>query len=457
MKKAVSLFLITWVFVGFSQQVLSPNWNIKQNTNFPWAGSIVRYLSVPSSNVVWATGYDNFAPNRTYNNFTTSKNGGLTYTCGTVFSDTLDYGLSSIFALDSMNAWVSAYRKPSSAKPSDVLYHTTNGGLTWTNGGNPSMFSSSTSFANFICFITPSVGVALGDPVSNDFQIYRTTDGGSNWTTIPASSIPDALTNEYGIANIYAIYGNNIWFGTDNGRVFRSSDGGQSWAVSTVTPASVYGVINLSFVDNNNGLALIYTSGIYSLFRTSDGGVSWVNTGALSPFFGIDDISNIPGTNIFVSCGGTGVMNYLISYSTDYGNTWQDWGGSLIRYFEVAFANNSIGYAGGQANVSNSSLDGMYKYSGGPVSVKNSEVNVSSFSVFPNPTNGVVTLKLPVAKNGFTFEIINSLGKVVFIDEISLLPSSGNYTFDFSHLPKGIYFLNLRKENQSLFSKIIIE
>lgn len=453
------LFFSLIFFVGFNcySQTLSPYWNIKQNVSFPWSGSIVRYLSVPNPNVVWATGYDNFAPNRTYNYFTTSKNGGATYTCGTVFSDTLDYGLSSIYALDSLNAWVSAYRKPTSSKPSDVLYRTTDGGITWTNGGNSSMFSSSTSFADFICFTSPSIGIAVGDPASNDFEIYRTTNGGATWSAIPSSSIPNALVNEYGIANDYAVYGNSIWFGTDNGRVFRSSDGGQTWAVSTVTPASVYGVINLSFVDLNNGLALVYTGGVYSLHQTSDGGATWSVITPFSSFLGIDDIANVPGTNIFVSCGGTGVMNYLISYSTDYGVTWQSWGGSLIRYFELAFANNTVGYAGGQANVSNASQDGMYKYSGVPLSVKEADNTPFGIDLYPNPTDGIITLKLPTAKKGANLKIRNTLGEIVYNENFLQLNAPSNYSFQLNHLQKGVYFVSIEKDGNTSTEKLIIQ
>lgn len=455
------LFAILILLVGYkcnSQSSLSPYWNIKQNINFPWPGAIVKYLSVPSPNVIWTVAYDNFNANRTYNYFSTSKNGGTTYTLGTVFSDTLDYGLSSIFALDSLTAWVSAYRKPASSKPSDVIFHTTNGGVTWSDGGNSSMFSGSTSFANFIAFVSPSVGITVGDPVSNDFEIYRTTNAGTSWTVVPGVSLPNALVNEYGIANVFATFGNSIWFGTDNGRIYRSSDAGQTWAVSTVTTAAVYGVINISFVDANNGLALIYTGGNYSLHKSTDGGATWNVIAPLSVFLGLDDIANVPGTTMFVSCGGNVSFNYLISYSTDLGLTWQsNWGGSLIRYFEMAFTDNITGYAGGQSNVSNASLDGMFKYSGGPLGIENKDIAPYAFNLYPNPSNGIITLKLPSAKNGLHISIINALGQEVYSEEIMLQSSVGNYSFDLSKMEKGLYFFSIEKNGETFNQKIVIE
>lgn len=71
------------------------------------------------------------------------------------------------------------------------------------------------------------------------------------------------------------------------------------------------------------------------------------------------------------------------------------------------------------------------------------------FTVFPNPTNGLIKIE-GVDLTNATIELINSLGEKI------LLPSS-NDQIDLMDFPKGIYYLKIEKEEKTTFKKIILQ
>src|SRR5690606_35089027 len=86
-------------------------------------------------------------------------------------------------------------------------------------------------------------GITQGDPASGYFEIYTTTDGGTNWTRVPNANIPTPLSGEYGYNNMFETVGDIIWFATNKGRLYKSTDKGLNWTVSQ-TPATDFGSSN---------------------------------------------------------------------------------------------------------------------------------------------------------------------------------------------------------------------
>ena len=463
MKKQV----FTILSVGFTAAIMaqnptpSPFWNIIQNPLWPINSGGVRYMDAVNPNVVWCTGYDGTAPNKAYNFFARTIDGGNTWNNGNVFADTNTYIISNIEGVNADTAWVAAYMKASQDR--GVLYYTSNGGASWQQGSTASMFQTAgESFANFVCFLNPSVGIAAGDPVSNVFEIYRTTDAGATWTAVPSANIPPPLTGEYGLTDSYTkVQGNSnyIWFGTTKSRVFYSSDAGQTWSVSTLpgAPVNMY-VTNLAFTDPLNGLALgsvvSGTTVTYYLFKTTNGGANWTRITSLDPNLGHNDICAIPGTSWFASAGA-GTNNQIISYSTDHGTTWNSWGGSNVQYLAIDFVNNNTGWAGGFEDQIQAD-GGIYKYSGSPLGFNTVAAIPRNLHVYPNPSKGEINLKLPVAKRGMLLQVINPLGQVVYEENILNMYPAADYKLHLN-VPAGIYVIKMNTENELYIHKITIE
>jgi hypothetical protein len=75
----------------------------------------------------------------------------------------------------------------------------------------------------------------------------------------------------------------------------------------------------------------------------------------------------------------------------------------------------------------------------------------SNFSIFPNPTTGLVTIKAPLPIE--LVEISNAFGEKVF----STQPKSATATINLQSLPKGIYFYSVKTTNRTERGKIVLQ
>lgn len=143
---------------------------------------------------------------------------------------------------------------------SRALLATMNGGKDWKN-----IYSfPKTFYPSFISFTDREHGFVLGTAEENKASLYKTSDGGKNWTRID-----DKVFQIEGFSVIYFRFfdlnkgilttrsANNISF-------YSTMDGGRSWQLSSITPAK--DVNALSFTSINTGWN-VYTSrqDIYSL------------------------------------------------------------------------------------------------------------------------------------------------------------------------------------------------
>lgn len=465
-KSLLTIFTATLSLSAFAQPMPSPDWSTLQNTSFTVSAAGTRFLDAVSANDVWLIGYDGFGFNRNYNWFSVSNNGGSTFTSGNCYSDTNTYKMANLEGVNGTTAWVSAYMK--AGQNMGAVHQTTNGGLNWTNMTPVGAYTNSASFVNVVAFVTPSVGIIMGDPVGGDFEIWRTTNGGASFTKVPGANIPNpASGSEYGTVNVYEKYGtNDIWFGTTLNRVYHSTDGGLNWTVSpaiTSTLGAAQAIADIAFSDANNGLMTAYfgpsaATASITLWNTTNGGATWTQINTISSGFGYNDFCAIPGSPGWyasVSNGATAAVQFL-SYSMDNGVTWNDWGSMNIGYLAIDFVNNTVGWAGTFSSQSIIGTEGIYKYSGIPLGVKNNEARPLAFNLFPNPSNGVFTIKMPPAKEGFVLTVFDVLGKQVY-SHSAKTAGFETLSYDLSHLGKGIYSINIAKGNEMSTQKIIIE
>ena len=354
----------------------SASWSITQNAAWPKVSTGVRLLSAVDANVVWAHGYDGTAGNtsRNYSWFTRTINGGTSWASGNIYQstvtpiigDTNSFKIASLEGVDANTCWVASYLKAGQNK--GAIHRTTNGGVTWQNMTAAGMYTNAASFCNIVTFVTPLIGITMGDPhpgIANEYEIWRTTDGGNTWSLVPGANIPNpSSVNEFGLTGVYTKLGsNNIWFGTNEGRIFRSTDGGLTWNVSTLDPSSV-GINEIAFTTPLNGYCWLFdASQSLAQYNTTDGGATWTLIPVQDPNLGLNNMGAIPGTSDYASCGA-GTTNQIISYSSNAGVTWTDWGSTTIQYLTVDFVNNTTGWAGGFSDPTTPGIGGIYKYSG---------------------------------------------------------------------------------------------
>ncbi len=443
--------LLSVFFLSVTGAAVSQEW-VEQNTNLPGVSRTVTKVDIVDANTVWALAFDgSSATPANLQEFTKTTDGGVNWTTGVVEVFDTELTLTNISAVSGTTAFVGAVNADNGF---GGVYKTTDSGLNWENS-NPTGYATdasitpsiASSYFNVVHFFDANNGLTQGDPIGTglgEFEVYKTTDGGANWTAVSAAALPNPLSGEYGYNGGNVAAGNSFWFVTNKGRIYRTTDMGVTWNAYQ-TPITNFGSAtasgDLSFSDNNNGMIIgAITTGAgaaavtsYTIYRTSDGGATWsAGTPYTVPY---REVSYIPGTSTLVGIGLIPNVGYTSGYSTDNGVTWTEIDSGVQRT-SVTFLDGSTGWAGGFTS-EDFAVGGIYKFSG-TLAVNNPIVN-SKFTVSPNPTSGLMQISNENASISqvAAFDI---LGKQVYSATFSDL---NNVSVDLSGLNSGTYFVRV--------------
>ena len=431
MKKSLLLTLLVISF-GANAQF----WTEKA-TGFTTPDRGIYSISIVDANSVWAvaSNYNGSIEDTTIKEFTKSTDSGNTWTPGIIDLGvaTNELGISSITAVSATTAWVSV--SPGNTQLGGI-WKTIDGGVTWTKQASAQFSNSTDSYANFVHFWDANNGIAAGDPENGEFEIYTTINGGTNWTRVPGANIPDPnpdTNGEFGWENLYTVSGNTIWFGTDRGRLFRSSDKGLSWDAYQ-SPSTDFMFDNFAFSDTTKGLLTIYGLPI-TLYNTLDGGATWnlVTTTGMSN----TDIAYIPGTSTVVA--GDWQNPKGSSYSLDDGVNWISID-SGIRHGTQKFLNSSFGFSGGFNT--DATTGGIFKFTGIPLKAPSFDFK-NQIAAYPNPTNGILHLnsESSLIKEATVFDL---LGRQVYSPKFSAI---NKVDLDLKSLQAGAYVLKVTTDS----------
>lgn len=165
-------------------------------------------------------------------------------------------------------------------------------------------------------------------------RVWKTTSDGNNWR--PVSAVLDG--SDITAIEIARADTKRIYVGTENGGVFRSSNGGNSWSgdiSGPVMPGRIVTRLRATPDDADRLFATVGNFGHGHVFRSDDGGQSWteVGSGTLpdTPHHGIAIPAAAPDT-VYV-CNDIGVY-----VSDDAGSTWRNITGNLPNVMVVDLA-----------------------------------------------------------------------------------------------------------------------
>ncbi|WP_299767533.1 T9SS type A sorting domain-containing protein [uncultured Dokdonia sp.] len=326
-------------------------------------------------------------------------------------------------------------------------------------------------------------------------SLRRSTDDGASFQSI-LNGIDPLDRNNWDTPIAFDPENNDIlYYGTQ--RVYRSIDGGDSWIPISDDLTNGPSTGNLNFgsltsidvspLDSN----IIYTGADDgNVWRTLDGGNSWENISSSLPNRWVTKVkaSTLNPQEVFVTFSGYrfGEDDGHIFYSTSNGDTWADITTNLpdipvndIEYshYEGYFVATDVGVF-----AASSPGDDWYVYGDLPAVVVNDlymmgetqlyagtygrsaytryvgELSVEEFSgvdnilsIVPNPASSETTVVLERFVPNAEIIVYNSLGQVMLTQKLETLTT----TLAIHSLPKGMYFVQVKGNNEVFSRKLL--
>jgi photosystem II stability/assembly factor-like uncharacterized protein len=367
----------------------------------------LRSISAVNSNVVWISGNTGVVLRTTDSgtNWTSVGGGAIgTSSC------------HNIFAVSENTAFVCA--NPASG---GFVYRTTDGGTTWVE-----VLSQTGGFFNGVKMTSPTNGFLTGDPVGGRWSNFRTTDGGATWDSTGLFLAQNGT--EAGWNNSLLVNGSKIYFGTNNSRIYYSSDNGTTWTFQTMPLTNSFGIW---FNSDLKGIVGGSTQGLVS---TTDGGTTWnamtsLGTGTIYSIIGNGSLwYHTRGTRIFVS--------------TDDGATWD------TSYTAVAGTFNALLPPGNGEDVAWGirSNGGITK--GTPLGLP---VELASFTAKVNPVGHAVlnwVTASEINNSGFEIErraINEQFAKIGFVEGYGTTSEEKSYSYVDKNINTGTNYYRLKQ------------
>lgn len=390
------------------------------------------------------------------------------------------------------------------------IHRTIDGGITWTRQMNNGTYTHFRSVGFFDSLNGYAGALGWGDANNSNAKdtviLYKTTDGGTNWT--PEHQLTSG-TIKRGFCGMH-VFNDSIIYAV--GRVrgpawfYTTTDRGTTWHTKDMTEYTA-GLIDVKFFTRDSGLIvglthITHTSSRAIILSTGDGGETWDTVYVTSRMNEWAWKIDFPSRNTgYVSLQRNGnVAPVYILKTTDGGKTWTDKLFSPTGYFVqgIGFLNDSVGFAGGTSlkpkmttnggetwdtvTIGNSlnrfrrvndtlmyvSGAGLWKYSPGSIlGIDRQGIPIPArFALqqnYPNPFNPQTTIEFSIPEDGFTtisiYDITGQWMRTLFSD----YASKGSFKVSWDgriesdeEAASGTYFYRLETKNFSETKKMIL-
>lgn len=365
----------------------------------------------------------------------------------------LNVNLVTVTIFDTNTVVAAGYRNDTT-----FAYRTTNGGTNWVlNFTQPGGFINAVS-RRYISFNPPlsmPFGFMAGNPVGGRWSLWATSNSGATWDST-GRYLPRA-GSELGFPNSLFYIDTMVWIGTNNARLYRSTNTGLVWTTQTVVGET--GPSAMMFRSYSSSIYQGTFAGSQTKQGTINSGQNWTNepytlmgTGRITALVGhdggvFDDLYSdewyLRGDNkVYHKMFG----NWQVHYSAPSGN-----------FIDISQANPNTNFLAVRDNGGISYCDcqiwGSVINTGGVVPDK-----FIMQQNYPNPFNPATTIKFSVPEHSkVTLKIFNALGAEIALIVNNEL-SRGNYqiTWDASKYPSGIYYSRLESGSFSHTKKMVL-
>ncbi len=336
------------------------------------------------------------------------------------------------------------------------IYRTTDGGANWTNvftygGGN--------GYFNGIKFTGGDSVMAMGDADASGLCVVKSTDAGATWTrftNLPAAELNTSTISSSSYHQCMDGIGPVVWITTYYGngtapRILRTTDFGATWTSADVLLtgglSNAYSIRSINLASATEGWLVPRqtASGVRSyVHRSTDGGATWSDSIQVETGCVVKSVKPIRGTNFLLAVGYKG-DDPKAWWSTN-GTTWTDISpgspGDGTDMTNAHFLGQTLGYVVGYQKA--------LKFTPPTTDVGNEPTTVpTAFTVeqnYPNPFNPSTTIRfaLPM-ESQVSLKVYDLLGQLVAtIQEGMMNAGTHTLTFDASNLPSGLYLYTVQ-------------
>ena len=197
------------------------------------------------------------------------------------------------------------------AGPGGTVFKTLDGGDTWQNIGYPSLPGA--FWIEDVKFIDADQGwiVGLDQDLGHFRTVYHTVDGGLSWTL---AFTPNSYC--FSVDFTDALHG---WIATIGSLYFRTVDGGATWSSLGLPPRfTAPSVSQIRFFDQNVGWVVGWDG---LIGKSTDGGETFVYQDIGSNDVHLFSLSIVSASEVWVS-GRTAAFDPVVFHTTDGGLTW---------------------------------------------------------------------------------------------------------------------------------------
>ena len=434
MKRLIQIFTLLLIFI---QGSFSQWWPfIEQNSG---TSANLTSGSQPSWSSVWVCGYSGTV-------IRTSNSGMNWSDASSNLPSTLE--LVNIIAVsDSLALTVG------NIGDTTYVYRTSDYGLNWAR-----VFTQNDGYLDAIWMRTVTTGFMMGDPVAGRWSLWKTTNAGLNWDST-GLYLPQSGT-EYGYNNCLFCSQDNIWFGTNNYRIYYSSNYGQSWQVQPTSESQTIRVIY------RESWGTDFLAGGSQLLSTTNNGTNWTIVNDMPGTGNITGITD-PNPGIFNAPPYLYGVPLICRQNKVYIHAYwlQRWdtiytAPANINYLFKSFQEPFNTWGGGCFALRSAGGIAVCECQLGEVKSLSDVIpqNYKLYQNYPNPFNPVSMIKFEIpGYSNLKITVYNELGKeiAVLVDE-RLKGGIYEVQWDASDFASGVYFYRLITEKFSDTKKMVL-
>ena len=253
----------------------------------------------------------------------------------------------------------------------------------------------------------------------------------------------------------FTVSGNNIWFCTNKGRMFKSTDKGYTWTILLSESQYSDWLPSVAFQNSQTGIYALKMAGNatdHIVRKTTNGGTTWTTiSNPVLANLAPSTIQHIPGTTSrYILTAGRAATMKGTAFTGDAGETWTLL--DTVGCFILNFATYTSGWG------SQWGTNVVYKYVGPPLPVE-----LTSFTASTNGAEVILNWSTATELNNYGFEIQRKVlggdfATVAFVKGQGTTTQQNQYSFADKNLDEGKYFYRLKQMDyggQFSYSQIV--